>query len=166
LFSRIFAITPECDFFIFAATKEPLVAFSENFRLPNVTFVPMPHRSAPARLLLQLPWLAKKNKLDLLHTQYITPPVSACQTAVTVHDILFESRPEFFDRSFVLRSRTLVPLSVRRSAMVFTVSEFSAREICGTYKTEQEKVVTIFNGVDAARFLLRPPNLAMPTILS
>ena len=89
--------------------------------------------------------------MDLLHTQYIAPPFSPCTTAVTVHDILFESHPEYFDRLFVLRSRLLVRHSVRRS-VVFTVSDFSRKQISETFRVSLDTVHTIPNGVDGARF--------------
>ncbi len=152
LFSRVIALTLECDFVVLAGDPKKLGSFSESFLLPHVTLCPMLKRPAPVRLLLQLPRLVKSLGISLLHTQYITPPVSFCSTAVTVHDILFESHPQFFERFFVSRSRLLVPLSIRRSAAVFTVSEFSSRQICNTYTFPAAKVHTIPNGVDRSRF--------------
>jgi glycosyltransferase involved in cell wall biosynthesis len=152
LFSRVVAAMPECDFMVLSAFPEKLTRFSANFTLPNVSLVAMPHVSPAKRLLWQLPQLAKRYQLDLLHTQYIAPPFSPCQTAVTVHDILFESHPKYFDRLFVLRSRLMVPRSVRRSAEVFTVSDFSRRQICETYGIKNDKVHAILNGVDTLRF--------------
>jgi glycosyltransferase involved in cell wall biosynthesis len=46
----------------------------------------------------------------------------------------------------------MVPLSVRRSAEVFTVSDFSRRQICETYGIKNDKVHAILNGVDTLRF--------------
>jgi glycosyltransferase involved in cell wall biosynthesis len=152
LFSRVIACTPECDFVVLACDPQKLVAFSESFELPNVTLCTMPKMPAAARLLWQLPQIVRHSGLSLLHTQYIAPPLPFCATAVTVHDILFESHREYFQRTFVARSRLLVPFSVRRSALVFTVSEFSRRQICDTYSIPAEKVHTIPNGVDESRF--------------
>jgi glycosyltransferase involved in cell wall biosynthesis len=152
LFSRVIALTPECDFVVLAGDPKKLSSFSESFLLPHVTLCTMLKRPAPVRLLLQLPHLVTSLGISLLHTQYITPPVSFCATAVTVHDILFESHPQLFERFFVSRSRLLVPLSIRRSAAVFTVSEFSSKQICSTYAFPAAKVHTIPNGVDRSRF--------------
>jgi glycosyltransferase involved in cell wall biosynthesis len=152
LFSRVIAITPECDFFVLANDPRKLVSISESFALPNVTHVAMPKRSAAARLLYQLPRIVQRSGISLLHTQYICPPLPFCATAVTVHDILFESHREYFEKLFVLRSRLLVPFSVRQSVAVFTVSDFSRRQICETYGTPAEKVHTIPNGIDHLRF--------------
>jgi glycosyltransferase involved in cell wall biosynthesis len=152
LFSRVLAFTPECDFVVLAADPAKLLSFSENFALPNVTLLPMAKALAPVRLLWQLPQIVRQCGLSLLHVQYNIPPLPFCATAVTVHDILFESHREYFEKSFVLRSRLLVPFSIHRSAAVFTVSDFSHRQICETYSMSPEKVHTIPNGVDGTRF--------------
>jgi len=146
------AAIPECDFIILAADPRRLLDFSECFRSANVTFVAMAPAAAPIRLLWQLPHLAREHRMDLIHTQYITPPFSPCATAVTVHDILFESHPEYFERLFVLRSRLLVRRAARRSLGVFTVSDFSRRQIAETFRIVPEKIHVIPNGVDRARF--------------
>lgn len=152
LFSHVVEITPECDFFLFLDRPAQLVEFSSAFALPHVRIVRMPHASAAWRLLHQLPSLGRRHQLDLLHTQYIAPPFSPCPTAITVHDILFESHPHFFDRLFVVRSRLLVRSSVRRSVEVFTVSKFSRDQMAATYGVAPDRIHTIFNGVDRSRF--------------
>lgn len=152
LFSRVIGTTPECDFVLLANDARALTSFHSSFALPNVTIVPMHHRPAAIRLLAQIPGLVKRMGIGLLHTQYITPPLPLCPTAVTVHDILFESHPEFFDKLFVLRSRLLVPFSIRHSAVVFTVSKFSLEQICSTYAISPSRVHVIPNGVDSSRF--------------
>jgi len=152
LFSRVVAATPECDFIVLAADPQRLLDFSGLFKSPNVMLVAMRPAPAAVRLLWQLPRLARKHRMDLLHTQYIAPPFSPCATAVTVHDILFESHAEYFDKLFVLRSRLLVRHSVRRSVRVFTVSDFSRRQITETYGVNVDKVLVIPNGVDGRRF--------------
>lgn len=152
LFSRVVACTPECSFVLFTSDPQQLLSFSENFALPNVEISLMPDKAPPVRLLWQLPNLVRQKKLSLLHTQYIVPPFTSCSTAVTVHDILFESHPQYFEKSLVIRSRVLVPLSVRRSAAVFSVSEFSRGQISQRYSVPNEKVTVIPNGVDRGRF--------------
>jgi glycosyltransferase involved in cell wall biosynthesis len=137
---------------VLAADPQKLLDFSVHFKCPNVKLVAMPPAPAAIRLLWQLPNLARKYGIDLLHTQYIAPPFSPCATAVTVHDILFESHPEYFERLFVLRSHLLVRHSVHRSASIFTVSDFSRRQIAETFRVGLRKIHVIPNGVDGARF--------------
>lgn len=153
LFSRVIAATPECDFYVFVSDDRLIRQFSKHFSDPHVRICIMPERPSIVRLLYQLPQLAARYKLSILHTQYISPPLMrSCMSAVTVHDILFESHPQYFERAFVLRSRALVRVSVVRSQEVFTVSDYSRREICSRYKIEEERVHTIPNGVNLSRF--------------
>ncbi len=152
LFSRVVAATPECDFIAVAAEPEKLLESTQGFSSPNVTLVRMPPAPAAIRLLWQLPQLARRYGMDLLHSQYIAPPFSPCPSVVTVHDILFESHPEYFEDLFVLRSRLLVRQSIRKSVEVFTVSDFSRRQISEAFPVNMSKVHTIHNGVDGERF--------------
>jgi glycosyltransferase involved in cell wall biosynthesis len=152
LFSRVIAATPECDFFVIAPEPQKLADFSAYFKRPNVTLVAIPEIAAPLRLVRLLPQVARQYRLDLLHTQYIAPPFLRCATVVTVHDILFESNPEYFEKLFVLRSRLLVRRSARKSVGVFTVSEFSRGQISETFSIGPDKIRVIPNGVDCGRF--------------
>jgi len=152
LFSRAMKMGEEFQFFAFLAEPEKLKEATERFSYTNVEFVKMDHQSAAARLLFQLPALSRKYGLDLLHTQYIVPPFSPCPTVVTVHDILFESHPRFFTKSFVLRSKILFRSSARKSALVFTGSEFSRQELIKHYKLHDDRVTSSAYGVDLVRF--------------
>jgi glycosyltransferase involved in cell wall biosynthesis len=152
LFSRVIVATPECDFVVIAPRAQRLVDFSSYFKCSNVTLVEIPTVAAPRRLLQLLPQVSRRYQLDLLHTQYIAPPFLGCATVVTVHDILFESNPEYFEKLFVLRSRLFVRRSARKSVGVFTVSEFSRGQISQTFSIGRDKIHVIPNGVDCGRF--------------
>lgn len=92
------------------------------------------------RVPLGLPIALGRDRIDLAHFQYVAPPLSACRTVVTVHDVSFEAHPEWFPPTFVARMRWLVPLSIRRSAHVLTLSEFTKRAICERYAVPPERV--------------------------
>lgn len=159
IFSRVVRSAPDIDFFLFASNRQKVLDASDAFGLPNATIVSMPERSGTQRLLGQLPAFARKLELDLLHCQYIVPPFCPCPTAVTIHDILYESNPEFYSRVFVLRSRLFIRLSARRSSLVFTVSEFSRQQIVTRYGLPAGQVTTIHNGVNYQAFHpLRAPD--------
>jgi len=152
LFSRAIKIAPHLQFVAFLAEPAKLEEATKGLFLSNVEFVKMEQRSPATRLLHQLPMLARRCRLDLLHTQYIVPPVSPCPTAVTIHDTLFESHPQFFTKSFTLRSKLLIRYSAGKSALLFTVSEFSRQELIKRYRLRGDQVTTISNGVDTTRF--------------
>lgn len=92
------------------------------------------------RLLLYWPWVQLRDKLDYLLTQYISPLLFGTRQLVVIHDILFETHPQFFQRLFVLRFRLLTRLSARRCAAVFTVSRDSRRALIKHYGIPDDKI--------------------------
>ena len=58
----------------------------------------------------------------MLHVQYFLPPLCGCRTITTIHDILFESHPEFYTRAENLYFRALIPGSARRADHIITGS--------------------------------------------
>ncbi len=164
LFSRLPARMPEADFLFFADHTRWDVAAAARFAGPNVRTVHMPHRNPFLRLGVQLPALARRERLDLLHTQYIAPLRLPCASAVTVHDILFEDFPEFFTRFFRLRSRLLVRSSARRAALVYSVSDFSKQDLHCRYRIPESKITVLRNAADLDRFHpAADPAVADPT---
>lgn len=152
LFSRVAALCPEYEFF---GLLDNVEAFKKNypaFNIPNFKLVHMPHTGSIKRLMWQLPKLQRQLKLDLLHTQYIVPLPSLSHTMVTIHDVLFESHPEYFTVIFRLRSRILMRLAAYLATHVFTVSNYSKQEICQRYSLTSDKVSVTFNGADFNRF--------------
>lgn len=152
MFSRLPALLPGSRFFFFADFACCDAAALRKLLAPNVDLIAMPHTNPAKRLLYQLPALAARYRLDLLHTQYITPPRLPCASALTVHDILFENYPEFFTRFFCFRSRLLVRRSARRAGMIYTVSQFSRGELVRRYGIPQKKVSVVWNAADLHRF--------------
>jgi glycosyltransferase involved in cell wall biosynthesis len=108
----------------------------------------------PARLRVSIvmPALALRDRLSLLHSQYIAPPFSPVKDVVTIHDILFETHPHLFEGAFSARSIALIRRSARRASVVLTVSEFSRQALLERYEIATERVIVTPNGVDRARF--------------
>ena len=97
------------------------------------------------RLLAFWPFAVTAHRLDALVTQYVAPPLCPGAQIVVVHDVLYESHPQFFPRAMRLRLQWLTRLSARRAAAVLTVSRHAAAAIVQHYD------------VDPARMLLAPP---------
>lgn len=152
VFSRVARLCPEFEFYAMLDSVDEFKRKHPAFDLPNVKLAKLPHTGAIKRLAVELPRLQKQLKLDLLHSQYIIPFPSRSKTMVTIHDVLFESHPEFFQPFFRLRSRLLMRLAAYQSEHVFTVSKFSEREIIQRYKLAPQKISVTPNGVDYQRF--------------
>jgi glycosyltransferase involved in cell wall biosynthesis len=118
--------------------------------------------SARIRLPFVLPALALRDRLSVLHSQYVAPPFSFVPDVVTIHDILFETHPDLFEGAFSERSVALIRRTARRAAIVLTVSEFSRRALIARYELPPEKVIVTPNGVDREAF--RPVGVEPPGI--
>lgn len=152
IISRVVATAPDIDFYLFLQNLGQLREQYPVFNSSNVSLVPMALTSAANRLCRVLPGFQKEKALDLLHTQYISPFLSPSPCVVTVHDILFESHPEYFPRFFKYRSKVLVRLSAMRARHVFTVSDFCRNELISRYGLDPDNISVVFNGVDFQKF--------------
>ena len=143
---------PEYDFIFFCADPARLRDADAAFGMPNVQCVAMPHRSGLARLGWQLALLQRKHRIDLLHVQYRMPLLPFGPCAVTIHDTLFETHPQFFTKGFLRMARFTGRRSVRKAALLMTVSVFSQGEIARLYGVDPQSVTITGNGVNLARF--------------
>lgn len=153
LASRLIRFGQDLDFYLFADQPEDIISFSGTPHLRNVFPIRMRQANPILRLGFQLPRLCRQYGVDLLHTQYILPVRHVCKAVVTVHDVLFESYPQYFPGLMRARSRLLVRHAVRRrSEHVFTVSQFCKAELMRLYGVSEGKITVIYNGVNQTRF--------------
>jgi glycosyltransferase involved in cell wall biosynthesis len=100
-----------------------------------------------------IPRLVRRLGADLLHTpHYVLPLLARRPAVVTVHDCIHLRFPEYLPRGPALRyARVMMSAALRRSALVFTVSEASRRDILHFYpRTDPEQILVVHNAVDAA----------------
>jgi len=100
------------------------------------------------RIPVSFPLALARERIDVVHVQYVAPPLCPARIVVTVHDIAYDRHPELFTRAEVARFRLLVPLTVRRAAAVLTVSEFSKRDIVRRYLVPPERVIVAPDAAD------------------
>lgn len=112
------------------------------------------------RLTYQTAPLAKHLRLDLLHSNYISPLLLPCPSLLTVHDVIYQTHPQYFKATEVIRNKLFIKHSIRTAAQIHTVSEYSRRALIEIYKLPDESVSVVPNGVDLTRFNPRDRNLA------
>jgi glycosyltransferase involved in cell wall biosynthesis len=106
--------------------------------------------SQELRMAWSLPGLLRRLRPALAHFQYALPLALPCPAVVTVHDLSFERDPTTMGRRDRAIFRTFVPRAVRRSRVVFAVSERTRRDLVELYDTPPEKIVLTPNAVDPA----------------
>ena len=114
----------------------------------------------PGWVLVGLPRAAARARVDLIHAPAYTAPFWAgVPVVVTIHDVSYARRPEWYpDRLDPLR-QWYFRRSARSAAHVVTDSEFSAREIEGAYAIPRDRLTVVPLGVDAEVFVPPDPNL-------
>ena len=134
---------PDDEYYLFLKEGVDDAAYRERYKI-----VRFKSHNAFIRNFIELPILAKKLKLDLLHTQYYIPFIRPCPVVCTIHDICFEHYKDIFTRGEYFRNKLLIPYAARHSARVITVSEFSKEDIAERYRIAPEKIHVVYNAVD------------------
>lgn len=95
----------------------------------NVNYINYKSKNKFYRLLIELPQIIKKNKIDYAHFQYIVPPLKRCKYIVSLHDVLFLDYPKYFPFLYKVSKKILYKYSAKYSDIVLTVSQFSKQRI-------------------------------------
>ncbi|MEJ7778653.1 MAG: glycosyltransferase family 1 protein [Daejeonella sp.] len=99
---------------------------------------------------IHLPILCLFRKVDfLLSPEFYTPVFTHCKRGVIAHDAHIRAQKEFISPLwFYCYYIPFIEYAVRRADLIFTVSEFSKKQIVGLMRLEDSKVHVVYNGVD------------------
>lgn len=99
-----------------------------------------------------LPKAAKKDKLDVLFCPgYVAPVFYRGKIALTLHDIIYQARPDLYEWPSVIDKillKKVSKISTKKAEIIFTCSQFSKDEIIKYYKVNPKKVFAIPLAVD------------------
>lgn len=121
-------------------------------RFPAALERVLPGKSPLARLWREhflLPSLCRSEKVDLLHCpKSSVPVVSPCPVVVTLHDLIPLDFPQF--ETFTARCywRMHIPLAVRRSSRIITISEYARKGIMERFGIASDRIDVILQGID------------------
>jgi glycosyltransferase involved in cell wall biosynthesis len=90
--------------------------------------------------LAALPLHARRVGLDLLHVQYLSPPIAPCPVVVTIHDVVWRAMPRTFPPLHRAVMRHLMPLSARRAALVLCGTQSARTDIARYLHIESNKI--------------------------
>lgn len=104
----------------------------------------------------RLAWLAKKEKLDILHCpHYICPAIrGSVAYVVTIHDTIAIDHPDLCKKSNMLYYGNFLGRSVKNASKIVSVSKFTADKINYNFKVTNSKLEIIYPGIDTAIFNL------------
>jgi glycosyltransferase involved in cell wall biosynthesis len=147
LIRALLQIDRKNEYHIFA--NQPGVFATLPSRHANVKVVRLRPKSQWLQRPISLPRYARKNHLDVIHCPFVPPPFVGAARVITVHDIAFETHPEWYTPVEALRMKLLVRNGCRVADRIFTVSHFAARQLRETYGVPEEKLVVTYNAVEA-----------------
>ena len=106
---------------------------------------------------IDLPRHLKKNGNPLLINLCNVAPIFYSNKLSTLHDITYIRYPHTYSKAFRWFYRITMPLVLKTSKHIFTVSEFSKKEITSHYHIPQNKITVVYNAVDK-KFRPQPDN--------
>lgn len=114
----------------------------------NVSIVSVLPASKIFWTFIALPKRAKKDNLDILHVQYITPIFlsKGISLVTTIHDVSYKRYPQHIGKLDLFFLNLFIPISLNRAKAVIVVSEFTKKELMECYKINDEKISAISNG--------------------
>jgi glycosyltransferase involved in cell wall biosynthesis len=129
--------------------KKLLSVNNDNFKV-----IPVSPTSKLLWTMYSLPKQAKRDKLDILHVQYIAPLFLSrkIKLVTTIHDISFARYPEFISRKDLLTLKLLIKPSLRKADKIIAVSQFTKNEIIDVYSINKDKIKVVYNGGVAKEF--------------
>lgn len=142
VFSRLVNLIPEDEWVVVVDGRNAILPFS----LPRTEVVKIPFSSHnPLGMLLYLeywlPRIAREKQAEAFFSPDGWSPLSLKIPVVPViHDINFERRPEWIARHWRHLYRYYFPRLAKRARHVFTVSEFSRRELMEMYHLRSSSI--------------------------
>jgi len=102
---------------------------------------------------LYLPFLAKKNSVQLLHCCSNTAPIFChVPLVITIHDLIYLDKIDFNGSSYQnfgnLYRRWIVPIVAKKAAAIIAVSTFAKEQIASKLKIPAHKIFVVHNGVN------------------
>ncbi len=115
---------------------------------PNARIVRLKPNSQWIQRPLSLPLYVNRYKIDVVHCPFVPPPFVKAARIITVHDIAFDSHPEWYTPVEATRMKIVVRNGCRIADRIFTVSNFAANQIRDAYKVPNNKLVITYNATD------------------
>jgi glycosyltransferase involved in cell wall biosynthesis len=146
----------DAEYLLYALDPEHAF-YAELHAHPHVTVRRLRPRHPIVRIPLSLAAASYRDRLDVLHVQYVGPPCHHGALVVTIHDLAFLRIPRSFPPLQALRLRWQVPANARRAAAVITASEYSKRDLHDAYGIPERNIAVIPLAPDPTLAPVRDP---------
>jgi len=144
LIEAMLTVPSDLSYFVYMQHPERMTRWQGNHT--SLRTKRLPSRYGRFNLLLGFPAWAIRDRLTLFHSQYILPVHLPCKSVLTIHDILFESHPEFFPDLHRKLIKFFIPFSAKRADRIISVSDFTKRQVMQYYGIPEERIEVIYEG--------------------
>ncbi|MFA6185128.1 MAG: glycosyltransferase family 1 protein [Candidatus Shapirobacteria bacterium] len=101
------------------------------------------------KFALPIHLFTQKEKLDIFYSPgHYSPQFAPCPTIPTIHDLGYLQFQNQFTKKDLYQLINWTRQSIKKSAHIITVSDFSKTEIEKTYQIDPQKITIAYNGVD------------------
>jgi glycosyltransferase involved in cell wall biosynthesis len=142
----IYSCHKGANFDLYIVSNDPLNTAKFFANQDQIYFIKYNFSNKFLRLLIDLPFLITKYKIDILHIQYIAPVIKNCFWVNTVHDILFIDFPQYFSFRYRIIKRFLYFWSAFRSDLICTVSQYSRERLSYWLSRNADEMALTVNG--------------------
>jgi glycosyltransferase involved in cell wall biosynthesis len=97
------------------------------------------------RLGCDFAYKLRRDRAELLHVQYTAPLGCSIPVVVSVHDVSFLERPDYFPLHRALQLRLTVQHTISKAARILTASEFSRDSIARAYDLDPDRITVMPN---------------------
>ena len=105
---------------------------------------------------LQLPALLEELGVDLYHnTTFALPMVAPCRTVTTIHDVVFQYRPDLVSPSLREYLARWSQVAAHTADRVITVSRYSKHAVQEAYGVSDDRIDVTYEAADLERFYPR-----------
>jgi glycosyltransferase involved in cell wall biosynthesis len=92
---------------------------------------------------LSIPLAQRRDRLALWHGSWVSPPWNQAPLVLTVHDVLFATRPKLFAALQGARLRATVRLALRRAQRVLVPTDATRQALLGAYPFVDPRTVDL-----------------------
>jgi glycosyltransferase involved in cell wall biosynthesis len=123
----------------------------------NFELLEYPHDPGSFHTHLQLPWLLRERRVDILHMPWFyAPALLPMRLVLTVHDLSDLLARETGTTPVVQAGRLMFARrAARRANHIFAVSQSSKRDVARMFGVPESRISVVYNAVDE-RFLNEP----------
>ena len=148
MLEQIIPAFPQYEFHLLLDRSVATDQFPLNF--PNVHFhVVAPQARHPLLWTLwndfSVPRALKKLNIDLYWSPDGLPAKTKTRQWLTIHDLNFEHHPEWVPKNVATYYRRQIRKGAAQAQRIFTVSQWSAKDIASTYTIPAEKIALTYN---------------------